>query len=226
MFACITKEPPITIPKHLAVIPDGNRRYSRRLFMNTVSGYNNSGESLQRLINWSLDKGIRELSIYAWSSENWTRPQNEIDGAMEQFNTALDKWLTDDQKLISFEFISTSVHKLSSTLRTKMHSLKLQTFPSEDTRLKVYIYVSYGFSEDVDRMSTGKYEFDSVIPNAMSEPDLLIRTSGEQRLSNFCMWHLRYTELMFIRPLFPECDEEVWDSCLEEYSTRKRRYGK
>ena len=71
-----------------------------------------------------------------------------------------------------------------------------------------------------------KYKFDSVIPNDMSEPDVLIRTSGEQRLSNFCMWHLRYTELIFIRPLFPECDDTVWDECLEEYSTRKRRYGK
>lgn len=216
----------MSIPKHIAVIPDGNRRYSRRFFMNSVSGYKNSGESLQRLINWSLAKGIQELSIYAWSSENWTRPKEEIDSAMDQFNTALDKWLTDDQKLISFEFISSSIHKLSSTLRTKMHSLKLQTSPTEATQLKVYIYVSYGFVEDVERMATGNYKSDSVIPNNMSEPDLLIRTSGEQRLSNFCMWHLRYTELMFISPLFPECDEEVWDSCLEEYSTRKRRYGK
>ena len=226
MFTCLTKEATVSIPKHIAVIPDGNRRYSRRFFMNSVTGYKNSGDSLQRLINWSLEKGIQELSIYAWSSENWTRPKEEIDSAMHQFNKALDKWLTDDQKLISFEFISTSIHKLSSTLRVKMHSLKLQTSPTEATRLKVYIYVSYGFTEDVERTTTGNYQLDSVIPNDMSEPDLLIRTSGEQRLSNFCMWHLRYTELMFISPLFPECDEEVWDSCLEEYSTRKRRYGK
>ena len=81
MFTCLTKEQPVTIPKHIAVIPDGNRRYSRRFFMNSVSGYKNSGESLQRLINWSLAKGIQELSIYAWSSENWTRPKEEIDSA-------------------------------------------------------------------------------------------------------------------------------------------------
>ena len=110
-------------------------------------------------------------------------------------------------------------------MRVKMHNLKVQTSLGS-SKLKVYIYISYGFSEDIDRVVTGRYKSDSVVPNDMSEPDLLIRTSGEQRLSNFCMWHLRYAELMFIRPLFPECDEEVWDSCLEDYSTRKRRYGK
>ena len=220
------KEPTVIIPQHIAVIPDGNRRYSQRLFMNSMSGYKDSSASLQRLIDWSLAKGIQELSVFAWSSENWSRSQEEIDGAMGQFDAALDQWLTDDQTLISFEFISSSAHKLLSTLRVKMHNLKLQTIPTESTKLKVYIYISYGFSEDVDRMATGRYKSDSVIPNDMSEPDLLIRTSGEQRLSNFCMWHLRYTELVFINPLFPECDEEVWDSCLEEYSRRKRRYGK
>ena len=226
MFSCLIKETSINIPKHIAVIPDGNRRYSRRLFMNSMSGYKDSSASLQRLIEWSLAKGIQELSVFAWSCENWSRPQEEIDGAMVQFDAALDQWLSDDQKQISFEFISSSIHKLSSTLRVKMHILKLQTIPTESTKLKVYIYISYGFSEDVDRMATGRYKSDSAIPNDMSEPDLLIRTSGEQRLSNFCMWHLRYAELMFINPLFPECDEEVWDSCLEEYSRRKRRYGK
>lgn len=226
MFACLAKEPPTTVPKHIAVIPDGNRRYSKRFFMNSAAGYKQSGESLQRLIDWSLAKGIQELSIFAWSSENWSRPQGEIDGVMQQFDAALDQWLSSEQKQVSFKFISSSAHKLLSTLRVKMHSLKLQTIPTESTELKVYIYISYGFSEDVDRMASGQYKSDSVIPNDMSEPDLLIRTSGEQRLSNFCMWHLRYTELMFINPLFPECDDEVWDSCLEEYSTRKRRYGK
>ena len=224
MFSCLLKEDPVIIPGHIAVIPDGNRRYSQRLFMNSVSGYKDSSASLQRLLNWSLSKDIKELSVFAWSSENWSRPQEEIDGAMQQFDTALDQWLADDQRDIAYIFISSSTHKFSPTLRMKMHNLQLQT--NGAIKLKVYIYMSYGFSEDVDRLATGRYKSDSVIPNDMSEPDLLIRTSGEQRLSNFCLWHLRYTELMFINPLFPECDEEVWDSCLEEYYTRKRRYGK
>ena len=224
MFSCLTKEPPSIIPNHIAVIPDGNRRYSQRIFMDSVSGYEQSGDSLQRLLNWSLTKGVQELSIFAWSSENWSRPKEEVDGAMEQLQKALDKWLCDEQEDIAYVFISTSLEKLPSVLRVKMHDLKMQT--SENSKLTVYIYISYGFSEDVDRRATCRYKSDSAIPNNMSEPDLLIRTSGEQRLSNFCMWHLRYTELMFINPMFPDCDEEVWDSCIDEFSTRKRRYGK
>lgn len=229
MFSCMAKEPLSIIPKHIAVIPDGNRRYSQRVFMDSVSGYEQSGDSLQRLLNWSLDKGIQELSIFAWSSENWSRPEEEVNGAMEQLQKALDKWLCDEQEDIAYVFISTNLEKLPSVLRVKMHNLKLQT--SANSKLTVYIYISYGFSEDVDRMATGRYTTgrytsDSAIPNNMSEPDLLIRTSGEQRLSNFCMWHLRYTELMFINPMFPDCDEEVWDSCIDEFSTRKRRHGK
>tara|TARA_B110000091_G_C13802908_1_gene471089 strand:+ start:860 stop:1534 length:675 start_codon:yes stop_codon:yes gene_type:complete len=224
MFSCLTKEPPSIIPNHIAVIPDGNRRYSQRIFMDSVSGYDQSGDSLQRLLNWSLTKGVQELSIFAWSSENWSRPKEEVDGAMEQLQKALDKWLCDEQEDIAYVFISTSLEKLPSVLRVKMHNLKMQT--SENSKLTVYIYISYGFSEDVDRRATCRYKSDSAIPNNMSEPDLLIRTSGEQRLSNFCMWHLRYTELMFINPMFPDCDEEVWDSCIDEFSTRKRRYGK
>jgi undecaprenyl diphosphate synthase len=224
MFSCLTKEPPSIIPNHIAVIPDGNRRYSQRIFMDSVSGYEQSGDSLQRLLNWSLTKGVQELSIFAWSSENWSRPKEEVDSAMEQLQKALDKWLCDEQEDIAYVFISTSLEKLPSVLRVKMHNLKMQT--SENSKLTVYIYISYGFSEDVDRRATCRYKSDSVIPNNMSEPDLLIRTSGEQRLSNFCMWHLRYTELMFINPMFPDCDEEVWDSCIDEFSTRKRRYGK
>ena len=224
MFSCLTKEPPSIIPNHIAVIPDGNRRYSQRIFMDSVSGYEQSGDSLQRLLNWSLTKGVQELSIFAWSSENWSRPKEEVDSAMEQLQKALDKWLCDEQEDIAYVFISTSLEKLPSVLRVKMHNLKMQT--SENSKLTVYIYISYGFSEDVDRRATCRYKSDSAIPNNMSEPDLLIRTSGEQRLSNFCMWHLRYTELMFINPMFPDCDEEVWDSCIDEFSTRKRRYGK
>lgn len=219
----MAKELPVIVPQHIAVIPDGNRRYSQRVFMDSISGYEQSGQSLERLLAWSLGS-VKELSIFAWSSENWSRPKEQVDGAMVQFHKALDQWLSDDQEDIAYVFISTRPDKLSSTLRVKMHQLQLQT--SGNSKLTVYIYMSYGFSEDVDRMSTGAYKTESVIPNNMSEPDLLIRTSGEQRLSNFCMWHLRYTELMFINPMFPDCDEEVWDSCVEEYSTRKRRFGK
>ena len=221
MFACLSK--PLTYPKHIAIIPDGNRRYSERLFQNSISGYKDSGLALDRLVNWCLSKNISELSVFAWSSENWSRPEVEISGAMKQFEKALDKWSLDNQKEIAFHFVSTSPEKLDNNIREKM--LFCHTKTCENSKLKVYVYISYGFTEDVALKQSGSYRKTSAVPADASEPDMLIRTSGEQRLSNFCMWHLRYTELIFIKPLFPECDEEVWEECVEEYTSRKRRFG-
>ena len=221
MFACLSE--PLTYPTHIAIIPDGNRRYSKRLFQNSTSGYKDSSKALQRLMNWCLANNISELSVFAWSSENWSRPTVEISGAMQQFDEALDKWSADEQEEIAFYFVSTSPEKLKPKTRDKMLALHTKTL--KNSKLKMYIYISYGFSEDVEFDQSTSFRETSAVPSDASEPDMLIRTSGEQRLSNFCMWYLRYTELLFIQPLFPECDEEVWDGCVEEYMTRKRRFG-
>ena len=201
----------IRIPEHVAVIPDGNRRYLKKCFTKDED----IQHSLQRLIDWSLSTQIKKLSIFGWSSENWSRPTSEVQDAMKQFNILLDKWLICDEERISYVFISSSPEKLSDEIRMKMSELTEKT--KENNEMIVFLYVSYGFSEEL-RMNK------RVSPSF--SPDLLIRTSGEYRLSNFCMANLCYTELLFIDPLFPECDEEVWDSCLEKYSTRQRRFGK
>jgi len=223
MFSCFRTEP-IVYPKHIAVIPDGNRRYARRAFQDAGSSHEHTGKAMQCLIDWCLDKGIGELSIFAWSSENWTRPQEEIDSTMEQILRVLSKWMTSEQTDIAFYFVSTSAHKLNRQIQQKMRDLTDIT--RNHKKLKCYIYVSYGFSEDVEQAQRGDFRDLSKVPSSATDPDLLIRTSGEYRLSNFCMWHLRYTELLFIQPLFPECDAEVWDDCAVQYSGRQRRYGK
>jgi len=221
MFSCLSE--PLTYPKHIAIIPDGNRRYSKRLFQDSISGYKDSSLALERLMKWCLTNNISELSVFAWSSENWSRPEVEISSAMQQFDKALDKWSVDEQKDIAFYFVSTSPEKLKLSTREKM--LFCHTNTLKNSKLKVYIYISYGFSEDVGLKQADSVRWTSVVPSDASEPDVLIRTSGEQRLSNFCMWHLRYTELIFINPFFPECDEEVWNGCVEEYMSRQRRFG-
>ncbi len=216
-----SSDSPIVIPKHIAIIPDGNRR-----FLSKTGGilYTKSGEVLQNIVDWSLEKGVQELSIFAWSSENWSRPRSEITRAMEEFAKVLTHWLEKEQNEIAYYFISTSPMKLNSTIREKMQALNQQT--RANTKLIVYIYVSYGFSEDVQRPQLSQFKLSSAVPSFASNPDLLIRTSGEHRLSNFCMWHLAYTELLFIDPLFPECDSTTWNFCAAEYSRRKRRFGK
>lgn len=223
MFSCFRKEP-IVYPNHIAVIPDGNRRYARRAFQDAGSSHEHTGKALECLVDWCLDKGIGELSIFAWSSENWSRPEEEIASTMNQIGRVLDKWLRSEQTDIAFHFVSTSPHKLNSAIQQKMHDLNAITRSHKN--LKCYIYLSYGFSEDVQQPQIGNFRKSSKVPSSATDPDLLVRTSGEYRLSNFCMWHLRYTELLFIQPLFPECDAEVWDDCAVQYSRRKRRYGK
>lgn len=216
MLPCFTKNT-IRIPKHLAIIPDG--------LWGKQTGYGTSKQVLKETIQWSLDKGIKELSIFAWSSENWNRPQSEITQAMHELETVIDEWLAKEQNDIAFYFVSTDKNRLHSVYREKMFTLK--TITADNNKLVVYIYISYGFAEDVQQcVENTSYKIASVVPSFASCPDLLIRTSGEQRLSNFCLWHLRYTELMFIKPLFPDCNTSVWDQCLEEYSVRKRRFRK
>ena len=220
MLACFANKE-LNIPKHLAIIPDGNRRWAAK----NDDSYEQSKQVLQQTIEWSLEKGIQELSLFAWSSENWNRPQAEINQAMHQFEAVLDEWLGKEQKDIAFYFVSTDKLRLNSTLREKMYTLKTMT--RENIKLIVYIYMSYGFAEDVQQCAENlSYKIASVVPSFASCPDLLIRTSGEKCLSNFCLWHLRYTELMFIKPLFPDCNASVWDQCIQTYSSRKRRFGK
>lgn len=223
MLACF-RETPVVYPTHIAIIPDGNRRYSNRVFQDSMSGHQKSIDAMEGLINWCLQKNIPELSIFAWSSENWSRPPEQVEFAMTQFKLLLEQWIRREQTDIAFHFVSTSSEKLDSIIRQKMHDLNAIT--QNHSKLKCYIYVSYGFSEDVERAQLDNFRETSAVPAAASDPDVLIRTSGEQRLSNFCMWHLRYAELIFIRPLFPDCDDEVWDDCMVEYSSRQRRYGK
>ena len=178
MLTCFTHTQ-ITIPKHLALIQDGiwNEK---------------SNQVLQETIQWSIDKGIGELSIFAWSSENWNRPQSEINQAMHQLEVIIDEWLTKEQTDIAFYFVSTDKQRLNSVLREKMYTLK--TITGDNKKLIVYIYVSYGFEEDVQQCAEHlSYKIASVVPSFATCPDLLIRTSGEKCLSNFCLWHLRCT---------------------------------
>tara|TARA_B110001452_G_scaffold236407_1_gene215672 strand:- start:1078 stop:1758 length:681 start_codon:yes stop_codon:yes gene_type:complete len=217
MLACFTNNE-ITVPKHLAIIPDGNCRWAKK----NEKGYEKSKHVLQQTIQWSCDKGIRELSIFAWSSDHWNRPLSEINQAMHQLESVIDEWIRKEQTDIAFHFISTDKNRLNSTLRAKMDTLK--TITEKNNKMVVYIYVSYGFEEDVQQSAENlTYKIASVIPSFASSPDLLIRTSGEKSLSNFCLWHLRTTDIMFIQPLFPDCHVGILDQCIEEYSTRKRR---
>jgi len=207
MFACLTKTK-IDIPKHLAFIVDdwGNcigETNRRQLFRDTVQ--------------WCLRKGIGELSFMIWPSAQW--PLSRTNHIQEHLHPLFDEWLAQTQSDVAFNFVSSSQNNIHSTLREKMYTLK--TLTHENTRLIVYIYVSYSYSEDMQQCihKTG-YSNESVVPSSC--PDVLIRTDGVPTLSNFCLWHLRFTELVFINPSFTSCTVDTWDQCLIELSNRRR----
>jgi len=218
---------PLVIPRHIALIPDGNRRWSRSTFGgDATAGHAKSGDTLTNLVDWCQDRGVKELSVYGWSSENWSRPEDEIQHCMQQLEQTIGEWIEKkDTSNVAYYFVSSSIHKLPTSLREKMQTLHELT--QKNSALTVYIYLSYGFLEDLGNIKDGiRFKELSAVPKTASNPDLLIRTGGEQRLSNFIMGHLVYTELCFINHLFPECDSKVWDDCIKQFSQRKRRFGK
>jgi len=187
MLSCFPKKK-IMIPKHLAVISDGNW-------------------SIDNTIVWCLDKGIREFSLLTHK-------------AGPQTDSMIDEWLNKEQTDVAFDFVSTS--EICPLLWQKMYALKSNS--RNNVRLKVYIYVSYVFAEDVKQcLDKFDYKVFSVIPSSVSCPELLIRTGGRRAIGNFCLWHLRCAELMFIKVPFCDCTAETWDQCLDEFSTRKHR---
>ena len=198
---------------HLAIIPDGNRRFSEKKYSNSLSGAKESRKVLVELMEWCISNKISELSVFAWSTENWKRPQREVKYAMNTLEKQLQTWIDNPDGRIAFTFVSSTIQNIPVTILEQMETLK--KVESSETQLQVYIYLSYGYREGC-----------LYPPNLKRDPDLLIRTSGERRLSNFCMGNLVYTELLFIDALFPECSCETWDDCLQDFKDRRRRYGK
>ena len=196
--------------KHLAIIPDGNRRYCKKKQLTNCD--TESRTTLLNLMNWCISKNIEELSVFAWSIENWKRPQHEVNYAMQILQKILSHFIETPDRRYTLRFISSDTSKLPQKICRQIKIIESQKY--QESKLNVYIYLSYGFSKGVTKEVVLK-----------RDPDLLIRTSGEYRLSNFCMGNLTYTELLFIQPLFPECSDEIWNECLAEFQRRDRRYG-
>lgn len=196
--------------KHLAIIPDGNRRYCKKNKLTNCA--KQSKKTLIGLMKWCISKNVEELSVFAWSIENWKRPQPEVTYAMQQLQELLAELIETPDRQYTFTFISSDTSKIPNNIIHQIKTLESQQY--QESKLNIYIYLSYGFNQDITRKITLK-----------RDPDLLIRTSGERRLSNFCMGNLSYTELLFIQPLFPECSNKIWDECLADFQNRDRRYG-
>lgn len=228
------------IPQHIAIVMDGNGRWAESRGLPRIEGHKAGVESVRKMIRACMEKKIACLSLFAFSSENWTRPVDEVTFLMELFIESLRGELSElNQHGICMRFTGDR-SVLSPVLQQKMQ--EAETVTANNTQLILNIVVNYGGKWDlmtaakkiVQEVVLGKLMLEELDEarfstyldtNGLSDPDLFIRTSGELRISNFFLWQLAYTELYFTEVYWPDFDEEELERALASFSKRSRRFG-
>ena len=224
------------VARSIAIIMDGNGRWARRRRLPVAAGHRAGTRALRRTVEAAIDLGVESLCVYAFSTENWSRPPDEVGALMEIFVETIERELPDlARQGVRTRFIGRR-DRATTALRAKMAELEQETRGKD--RLQLWIAFDYGGRAEIVE-ATRRLVEDGVDPldideNAiaarlyapeMPEPDLLIRTSGELRVSNFLLWELAYTELVFVDTLWPDFGRRELRRALEEYSGRRRRFG-
>jgi undecaprenyl diphosphate synthase len=224
------------VARSVAIIMDGNGRWADRRGLPVAEGHRAGTKALRRAVEAAIDLGIETLTVYAFSTENWTRPPDEVVSLMEIFHETIDRELPDLCKQgVRAHFIGRR-DRAPEALRRRMAELEEET--SENSRLELWIAFDYGGrAELVDaarRLVQEGVPPDQVNEDAIAlrlyapglpDPDLLIRTSGELRISNFLLWQLAYAELVFVDTLWPDFGDDDLRGALDAYARRRRRYG-
>jgi len=229
-----------TIPTHLAVIMDGNGRWALKRFLPRIAGYKKALDTTRLIIELCAKKSIHYLTLFAFSSENWRRPVQEITFLMDLFLQVLTHEVQElHQKNIRLKIIG-NLHPLSAEIKEAIYQAEILTH--SNTGLALNIAINYGGQWEIveatkiicNKIQAGELTIDDITPTVFETalqckdtppPDLLIRTSGEQRLSNFLLWQLAYTELYFTDTLWPDFTEKDFLNALYFYASRERRFG-
>lgn len=239
-FSSSTRQVPsaATVPDHVAVIMDGNGRWAKKRFLPRFAGHAKGVELVREMVRACLERNIRFLTLFAFSSENWRRPQEEVTLLMQLFVKALEQEVEKlDRNGVRLRIIG-DLSRFDQPLRTLIHEAEART--AENSRLDLTVAANYGGRWDVmqavNRMLAtqpekrdGWNEADLEPYLSMEyapEPDLFIRTGGEERISNFLLWQLAYTELYFTDTLWPEFNTVEFDKAILSYQQRERRFGR
>lgn len=223
-----------TIPHHVAIVMDGNGRWATKRFLPRVAGHKQGVEALRRCVKACADRGIGVLTVFAFSSENWNRPVEEVSGLMDLMVGALGR----EVPKLSADGIQLHFIGERGGLSEKVIAslVKAEAATAHNRRLIFNVCFNYGGRWDIARAAAqlaarGEALTEASLDRAMAlahvpDPDLFIRTGGEQRLSNFLLWQSAYAELFFSDRLWPEFDEAALDAAIEAYQRRERRFGK
>ena len=228
------------IPRHLAVIMDGNGRWAEKRHLPRIFGHRRGVETVQEIVKECRSLGIRYLTLYAFSSENWRRPEEEVSALMG----LLSRYLRSELETLLERRICLKVIGEVSRLPQEVSRILQETVErtSENPEMVLTLALSYGSRDELVRASRKMAEKvrdgtlapedidEAVLGDALDtaelpDPDLLIRTSGEMRISNFLLWQLAYAELYFTEVLWPDFNQEELHRALREYSRRQRRFG-
>jgi len=230
----------IGLPRHVAVIMDGNGRWAQRRALPRHLGHRAGAKAVRATVEGCARRGVEALTIFAFSSENWQRPQEEVTRLMELFVESIDKEVDElHRNGIRVRFIG-DLSRLRTGLAAKIAAAESRTAANQ--RMTLFIAVSYGGRWDIveaarrlaARAVTGEIKPEAIDETLFAdqlqlagapEPDLFIRTGGESRISNFLLWNLAYSELYFCDTLWPDFDDAALDAALLFYASRVRRFG-
>ena len=230
-----------SIPQHVAIIMDGNGRWARRRHLPRVAGHKAGVNAVRKVVEGCAKRGVKVLTLFAFSSENWKRPEQEVGFLMDLFLTALDREVRSlNENNIRIQVIG-DLSAFSDALQLKINQAHKLT--EKNNGLVLNIAANYGGRWDV--VQAAKSLFEDIQRNEVSlddvdeklfgsylelddlpEPDLFIRTGGEQRISNFLLWNLAYSELYFTELAWPDFDDNALETAISSFRARERRFGK
>ena len=215
--------------RYVAIITDGNGRWARERGLPVLAGHQAGADAVKARLRDAVELGVKELTVYSFSTENWTRPKAEVDGLMAMFAERIDSETPElHEEGVRMRFVGRR-EGLSEELTRRMDWAEEHTAAND--RITLFVAFNYGGrAEIVDaaRTFTGDSEEEfrrHLYAPDMHDPDLLIRTSGELRISNYLLWQLAYAEFVFRDELWPDFTREAFEASLEEYAARRRRFG-
>jgi undecaprenyl diphosphate synthase len=214
---------------YVAIITDGNGRWAQQRDLPVIEGHQAGADVVKARLRDAAEFGIKELTVYSFSTENWTRPKEEVDGLMAMFAERIDRETPElDEEGVRMRFIGRR-EGISEELTRRMNWAEAETAGND--RITLFVAFNYGGrAEILDAAAAykggGEEEFQSQLyAPEMHEPDLLIRTSGEQRISNYLLWQCAYSEFVFRDELWPDFTREAFAESLAQYEERQRRFG-
>jgi undecaprenyl diphosphate synthase len=233
-------EQPLTLPRHIAIIMDGNGRWAKRRHLPRAVGHQRGADAVRRAVEGCRELGVSYLTLYAFSSENWKRPASEVGDLMSLLRVYLRKELADLHKNnIRLRFIGNR-ERLAQDIIDLINQSEGTT--AGNTGMTLVIALNYGSQNEIVEATRaiardvreGRLEVEAINEGVFSgylqtaaipDPDLLIRTSGEKRLSNFLLWQSAYSELVFLDTLWPDFTKDSLIEAIQEFTNRERRYG-